>query len=606
MLVSEIGFRAAIPIALARRISTSLILAILLAVFQVDEGAAGPDRAALGLSFYDPDPEYSQSANKGSITGAEVREVRENGPADNAGIESGDRIVRLDDRAITKFSDLREALSLRKPGEVAEVSVVRDNATRIFPVTLEAQTKWPKPKSFARGDISVRGRSETTTRLAGTAILRVIALPVSDNCDVVKYDLVSRGVVLTDGLFYPGEPNLTRLTADQLTMVEVLLPAGVYRLRTRTQANCRYAITKVIRYLSEFGHNLEFDARLPPMILRRDAALIREIIGSGLYRYVDIKNFRAAFLDRLWGARRPEILKDACQFVRRGYGISGGGDDLRGVAKPRFELVLRAAERNYEYWVAARRREGDPNATQRPKPGGGFSDEEICRNVENLDLAQDAEDATHPRLKLTIGVRNTRANNIDTPMTSQVVVAKLERIIHRLYGYSAADVVMNFREGHCEVGVRDGLVMSGRCENSGYARAPVVQPENGVTGVLSGPLSTNLTPAAIEAALRSVIGELPKIDFLVQNGSLIQVKIHGSKNIIIKARSYWEVIYLDIVPSQTEVHAIIEPSYASGVGNGPPPDEAFKGNTEVDFPAEARATLQKIVNALARAEASSH
>jgi hypothetical protein len=588
-----------------RTFGASIILGVLCAVICIGRASADPtEGGVMNVTCYTSESEVSQPSTDAQ-TGAKIRFVEEDGAADNAGIERDDRIIRLNDGVISKCTDLRQALSSRKPGEVVLVTILRDGVERTFSVALGSIKQPQKLNSWARGEVSVLGRSDTSIDLKGTAVLRILALPVSQTCDI-QYAVTTDGAVLISGQFYPGEPNLTRLTGDQLTMIELLLPAGEYHLRTHASNNCRYAITRVIRYLSDFGRTFEDDSEFPPMVLRREAALVREIIHSGLSKYIDVRYFQAVFLDRLWGEHRQEILKRACAVVHDGYSGFMGADDIHSLGKKRFELVLRAAYPNFRVWYLQKMKREDPNPSTLPMVLFAFSARDVCERVEDLNLAQDIQGAERPRILLSLYVTNTQANHIDTAMTLQVVISKLEQIIHRLYGYSAKDIAIEAREGNCDLSVQNGVAGGGMCQNSGYAGAPIVQPEVPIVGVSSAPLSSKLNSSTVEAALRTVIGEAPQFDVLVENDNLIQIKIHGSKNLIIKSRNYWELIYLNIVPTKNYVHAIIEASYASGVGDALPPDEAFKGNTEAEFPSETRAALQKMVNAIAHAQGQAH
>lgn len=87
-------------------------------------------RAALDLtatSVVDPD---------GRPAGAGVVSVAAGETADQAGIEPGDVIAKLNDIQITSLTQLNEALAALSPGDRAEVTVVRDGRTTVLPVTL--------------------------------------------------------------------------------------------------------------------------------------------------------------------------------------------------------------------------------------------------------------------------------------------------------------------------------------------------------------------------------------------------------------------------------------------------------------------------------------
>ncbi|MEV5598882.1 trypsin-like peptidase domain-containing protein [Streptomyces sp. NPDC052496] len=68
--------------------------------------------------------------------GVSVASVKENGPADRAGIEAGDVIVKFDGTAVRTMQALSEALASHKPGDKVDVTVDRDGSEKTVKVTL--------------------------------------------------------------------------------------------------------------------------------------------------------------------------------------------------------------------------------------------------------------------------------------------------------------------------------------------------------------------------------------------------------------------------------------------------------------------------------------
>jgi hypothetical protein len=172
-------------------------------------------------------------------------------------------------------------------------------------------------------------------------------------------------------------------------------------------------------------------------------------------------------------------------------------------------------------------------------------------------------------------------------------------LMRRLFGHETADITMEYFARNCDMAVEGGLVRGGFCLNSSYAGAKLRFRGNNLAGVAKASATVSIDKKVVESVLRKVVGNEAQIEFPVDTKFLIQAKISNARKLIIKASSYWELIYLNIVASDDEVHAVIEALYSPGLGDSPPPHEAFKGNTEAEFPLATRDWLRKVVNSLA-------
>lgn len=70
-------------------------------------------------------------------TGIYVSKVTSNGPAQKAGIEAGDVIVKFEDKEITTYKSFLTALYAHQSGDKVSVTVNRDGKEKTFEVTLE-------------------------------------------------------------------------------------------------------------------------------------------------------------------------------------------------------------------------------------------------------------------------------------------------------------------------------------------------------------------------------------------------------------------------------------------------------------------------------------
>jgi serine protease Do len=110
----SMGISFAIPIDEAMRVSTQLRL-----TGQVTRGR-------IGVQIDQVSEDMAKSIGLGKPQGAFVRGVELGSPADKAGVQAGDVIVKFDGKAIEKFSDLPRVVGTTTPGTQSAVTVFRN------------------------------------------------------------------------------------------------------------------------------------------------------------------------------------------------------------------------------------------------------------------------------------------------------------------------------------------------------------------------------------------------------------------------------------------------------------------------------------------------
>jgi Do/DeqQ family serine protease len=93
-------------------------------------------RAFIGVNISDITTQVAERLELKETNGVYVGGVTENGAAENAGIETGDIIVAIDNKKVTKSSELQEIIGRKRPGDEVKVSVNRDGDINNFNVTL--------------------------------------------------------------------------------------------------------------------------------------------------------------------------------------------------------------------------------------------------------------------------------------------------------------------------------------------------------------------------------------------------------------------------------------------------------------------------------------
>jgi len=93
-------------------------------------------RGRIGVTIQELTKEAAEAFGMKQAGGALVNSVEKGGPAEKAGLEAGDIIVKVDGRDVKSSTDLPRIISAVRPGTKVTVSVWRKNATRDFAVTV--------------------------------------------------------------------------------------------------------------------------------------------------------------------------------------------------------------------------------------------------------------------------------------------------------------------------------------------------------------------------------------------------------------------------------------------------------------------------------------
>lgn len=141
-------------------------------------------RGRIGVMIAEVTREVAESIGLGKPQGAMVRGVEPGSPAEKAGLEAGDIIVKLDGKVLDKASDLQRGVSALKPGSKAMLQVYRRGGYKDVAITVgEFEPDKPAAKD---------GESATP------AARNVLGLTVADLSEAQKRDLrLKSGVQVT-------------------------------------------------------------------------------------------------------------------------------------------------------------------------------------------------------------------------------------------------------------------------------------------------------------------------------------------------------------------------------------------------------------------------
>lgn len=174
------GISFSIPIDEAVQVSTQL------------RASGRVQRGRLGVGIGDVSKEVAESLGLGKPQGALVSNVEAGSPADKAGIEAGDIILKFDGKKIEKSSDLPRAVGGTKPGTASTVTVFRRGSTKDYPIMVGEF----EPDRTAQKASPEKATPPNTAQLLG--------LTVSDLTDALKKELNLKGGVRVDAVADPA------------------------------------------------------------------------------------------------------------------------------------------------------------------------------------------------------------------------------------------------------------------------------------------------------------------------------------------------------------------------------------------------------------------
>lgn len=119
------GYSFAVPANIVRKVVDDLRL----------YGAV--QRAFLGVNIANVSAELAKEQDLSVNSGVYVIDAIDNGAAAESGIKRGDVIVQVDDNKVTKMAELLEQIGRKRPGDKADITVIRDDKKRAFTVTLK-------------------------------------------------------------------------------------------------------------------------------------------------------------------------------------------------------------------------------------------------------------------------------------------------------------------------------------------------------------------------------------------------------------------------------------------------------------------------------------
>jgi len=129
-------------------------------------------RGRIGVEIAPVTKEVAEAIGLGQAAGALVRNVQDDGPAKQAGVEAGDIIVKVNGQAVDKSGDLPRLIGSIKPGTRSTLQVFRRGELRNITVTVG---EFPAERTAQRAPAEPENKAPATRTALGLSVVDLTA-----------------------------------------------------------------------------------------------------------------------------------------------------------------------------------------------------------------------------------------------------------------------------------------------------------------------------------------------------------------------------------------------------------------------------------------------
>ena len=124
---SYIGYSFAVPSNIAKKVTEDIL------------EFGNVQRAYLGINYEELNSEKANDFGVSSTEGVIIIRVIDQGAAKESGLQTNDIITMMDNVKISTFSDLQGFLGSKRPGDIVNVTILRNNNKKVFSTKLKNQ-----------------------------------------------------------------------------------------------------------------------------------------------------------------------------------------------------------------------------------------------------------------------------------------------------------------------------------------------------------------------------------------------------------------------------------------------------------------------------------
>ncbi len=208
-------------------------------------------RGRIGVAIQEMTKDLADSFGMPKVQGALVASVEKDTPADKAGIEEGDVILKFDAKSIVQSSDLPRIVAMTRPGNTVPVEVWRKGASRSLSITVAEMPEDGAPAQRSGKRRNKQSEASSVNRL-GLVVIELSAeqrkqlgidngVLVEDVRDA-RIDLRPGDVILT--LINKGVKTSVKSAAQFDSLLSQLDKTATFSLQVRRGDNQTYITIK--------------------------------------------------------------------------------------------------------------------------------------------------------------------------------------------------------------------------------------------------------------------------------------------------------------------------------------------------------------------------
>jgi serine protease Do len=211
---SYTGYGFAIPITLAKTVMDDII------------AHGRVRRAILGAQINDVQAEDAAINKLKTLSGVKMEGFTEGSPAEKAGMEPGDIVVKIDGKPVETLSQLQRMIRMHQPGDVVDLEAVRFGEHKDFKVKLIEAPSDEKVVASTAG--AVKDKAPSTTATAAKKLGIVVEALTADVGKAISASATQQGAVVKS-VDHDGPAAGKLFVGEIITGIKYPLPGSAVR-----------------------------------------------------------------------------------------------------------------------------------------------------------------------------------------------------------------------------------------------------------------------------------------------------------------------------------------------------------------------------------------